>query len=30
MANHPSPRTTNLYDRRSDGTSLEEDEKVGI
>ena len=25
-----SPRTTNLYDRRNDETSLDEHEKVGI
>jgi integrase len=30
MANHSSPRTTKLYDRRNDETSLDEDEKVGI
>lgn len=30
MANHSSPRTTKLYDRRSDETSLDEYEKVGI
>jgi integrase len=30
MANHSSPRTTKLYDRRSDDTSLDEYEKVGI
>lgn len=28
MANHSSPRTTKLYDRRSDKTSLHEYEKV--
>jgi hypothetical protein len=30
MANHSSPRTTKLYDRRDDETSLDEYEKVGI
>jgi integrase/recombinase XerD len=30
MANHSSPRTTKLYDRRSDEASLDEYEKVGI
>ncbi len=30
MANHSSPRTTKLYDRRSDETSPDEYEKVGI
>jgi integrase len=30
MANHSSPRTTKLYDRRSDETSLDKYEKVGI
>ena len=30
MANHSSPRTTKLYDRRSDETSLDEYERVGI
>jgi integrase len=30
MANHSSPRTTKLYDRRADETSLDEYEKVGI
>ena len=30
MANHSSPRTTKLYDRRNDETSLDEYEKVGI
>jgi site-specific recombinase XerD len=30
MANHSSPRTTKLYDRRSDETSLDEYAKVGI
>jgi len=30
MANHSSPRTTKLYDCRSDETSLDEYEKVGI
>jgi len=30
MANHSSPRTTKLYDRRSDETSRDEYEKVGI
>lgn len=29
MANHSSPRTTKLYDRRSDEASLDEYEKVG-
>jgi hypothetical protein len=28
MANHSSPRTTKLYDRRSNETSLDEYEKV--
>ncbi len=30
MANHSSPRTTKLYDRRSDEITLDEYEKVGI
>lgn len=30
LANHSSPRSTKLYDRRSDETSLDEYEKVGI
>jgi site-specific recombinase XerD len=30
MANHSSPRTTKLYDRRNDETSLDEYEKIGI
>jgi site-specific recombinase XerD len=30
MANHSSPRTTKLYDRRNDEASLDEYEKVGI
>ena len=30
MANHSSPRTTKLYDRREDDASLDEYEKVGI
>jgi integrase len=30
MANHSSPRTTKLYDRRSDEISLDEYERVGI
>jgi integrase/recombinase XerD len=30
MANHSSPRTTKLYDRRSDEASLDEYAKVGI
>lgn len=30
MAAHSSPRTTKLYDRRSDETALDEYEKVGI
>ncbi len=30
MANHSSPRTTKLYDRRNDEASLDEHEKVGI
>lgn len=30
MANHSSPRTTKLYDRRSDETSLDEYERIGI
>jgi integrase len=30
MANHSSPRTTKLYDRRNDKASLYEYEKVGI
>jgi hypothetical protein len=30
MANHSSPRTTNLYDRREDVASLDEYGKVGI
>ena len=30
MANHSSPRTTKLYDRRADEMSLDEYEKVGI
>ena len=30
IANHESPRTTKLYDRRSDEISLDEVEKIGI
>jgi integrase len=30
MANHSSPRTTRLYDRRNDEASLDEYAKVGI
>jgi site-specific recombinase XerC len=30
MANHSSPRTTKLYDRRNDNLTLDEYEKVGI
>jgi hypothetical protein len=30
MANHSSPRTTKLYDRRNEEASLDEYEKVGI
>jgi site-specific recombinase XerD len=30
IANHSSPRTTKLYDRRSDEISLDEVEKIGI
>jgi integrase len=30
MANHSSPRTTKLYDRRNDATSLDEYERVRI
>jgi hypothetical protein len=30
MANHASPRTTKLYDRRSDEISLDEVEKITI
>ncbi len=30
MANHSSPRATQLYDRRNDEASLDEYEKVGI
>jgi hypothetical protein len=30
MANHPSPRTINLYERHADEVSLDEYEKVGI
>jgi integrase/recombinase XerD len=30
MANHSSPRTTKLYDRRADEVSLDEYERVGI
>jgi integrase len=30
MANHSSPRTTKLYGRRSDETSLDEYARVGI
>jgi len=30
MANHSSPRTTKLYDRRADELSLDEYERVGI
>jgi integrase len=30
MGNHSSPRTTRLYDRRSEEASLDEYEKVGI
>jgi site-specific recombinase XerD len=30
MANHSSPRTTKLYDRRADQVSLDEYERVGI
>jgi hypothetical protein len=30
MANHESPRTTKLYDRRDDEISLDEVEKISI
>ncbi len=30
IANHSSPRTTKLYDRRSDEISLDEVEKIAI
>jgi integrase len=30
MANHSSPRTTKLYDRREDEVSLDEYQRVGI
>ena len=30
MANHSSPRTTKLYDRRNDEASLDEYERIGI
>jgi site-specific recombinase XerD len=30
MANHSSPRTTKLYDRRNDDVSLDEVERIGI
>jgi hypothetical protein len=30
MANHSSPRTTKLYDRRGDEVSLDEYQRVGI
>jgi integrase len=30
IANHASPRTTKLYDRRSDEISLDEVEKISI
>jgi integrase len=30
MANHSSPRTTKLYDRRGDDATLEEYEKIRI
>ena len=30
MANHSSPRTTKLYDRRNEETSLDEYERIGI
>jgi integrase/recombinase XerC len=30
MANHSSTRTTQLYDRRSNGVTLDEVERVGI
>jgi hypothetical protein len=30
MANHESARITGLYDRRTDGISLDEVEKIGI
>jgi hypothetical protein len=30
LANHSSPRTTKVYDRRNDETSLDEYEKIGI
>jgi hypothetical protein len=30
IANHESPRTTKLYDRRSDEISLDEVEKISI
>jgi integrase len=30
IANHESPRTTKLYDRRSDDISLDEIERIGI
>jgi hypothetical protein len=30
MANHSSPRTTKLYDRRNDQLTLDEYERIGI
>jgi hypothetical protein len=30
IANHESPRTTKLYDRRHDGISLDEIERIAI
>ena len=30
IANHESPRTTKLYDRRSDDISFDEIERIGI
>jgi integrase/recombinase XerD len=30
LANHSSPRTTKLYDRRTDDISLDEVEKIAI
>jgi integrase len=30
MANHSSPRTTKLYNRRNDEASLDEYERIGI
>jgi hypothetical protein len=30
MANHSSPRTTNVYDRRQDDISLDEVERIVI